>query len=232
MTIVVYWGCSQVEWLRAKSPEPIYKDFLKNIKNANTNIQFCPSVKDYMNNTFAVKSLYDYGFHISEDKKFVNATHYTQKFFDEHVEIRSIPEKFFSFPQRFVFFTEEKSLNMSAGISPFLEDNNITKRCITIPGTLDIGRWFRELDFAFYLKKEYNDFKIDEEEIFQYIKFDTKEKIVFKQFRFNEKINQYSTDIIKAKHNRTMQLRALETYYSMLNHKKQIIKEIKKNLVD
>jgi hypothetical protein len=54
MTIVVYWGCNQDEWLRAKAPEPIYKDFLKNMKSANTQIQFCPSVKDYMNNTFAL----------------------------------------------------------------------------------------------------------------------------------------------------------------------------------
>ena len=231
MTITVYWGCNQDEWLRAKTPEPIYKDFLTSMKGSNTNIQFCPSVKDYMNNTFAIKSLYNYRFDISENGEFVNSTDYTQKFFDEHVIIRSSAHKVFSFTQQFLFFTEENSLNMSAGISPFLEDNNITKRCVTIPGTLDIGKWFRELDFAFYLKEGYNTFEINEDEIFQYIKFDTKEKIIFKQFRFNEKIDKYSTDILKAKHSRPMQLRALETYYSMFNHKKQIIKEIKKNLI-
>ena len=69
-------------------------------------------------------------------------------------------------------------------------------------------------------------------DIFQYIKFDTKEKIIFKQFRVNEKINEYFLDIINAKSSRINKPRILKSYYSMFNHKKNIIKEIKNNLID
>jgi hypothetical protein len=232
MSIIVYWACNEREWLRAKEPEPIYKNFAKNVKDKNTTIELCPSVKDYMKNIFSIKSLYEYNFEISDDGKNATSGFYDQEFFDRHLIFRSKIDKLFSFSQNFVFFTEEKSLNMSAGILPFMEDNNITKRCVTIPGTLDIGKWFRLTDFAFYLKKDYNDFKIKEDEIFQYIKFDTKEKIIFKQFRVNEKINEYFLDIINAKSSRINKPRILKSYYSMFNHKKNIIKEIKNNLID
>ena len=131
-----------------------------------------------------------------------------------------------------IFFTEEKTLNMSAGIFPFLENNNITKNCIVVPGTLDIGKWFRPSDFAFYLKSNHNNFKIEEDEIYQYIKFHTDEKIIFKQFQINEKLNKYLLDITSAKEFRKVKNRSLENYYSMLKHKKYIIKEIKNNLIE
>jgi hypothetical protein len=231
MSIVVYWACNEIEWLRAKEPKPIYKNFAKSINDKNTMIELCPSIKDYMKNIFAINSLYDYNFEISNDENNVKSSLYDQKFFDRHVMIRSQIDRLFSFSQNFIFFTEEKSLKMSAGISPFLEDNNITKRCITIPGIIDIGKWFRVIDFAFYLKKDYDNFEIKEDEIFQYIKFDTKEKIIFKQFRVNEKISNYLLDIINAKSSRINKSRILDSYYSMFNHKKNIIKEIKNNLV-
>ena len=32
---------------------------------------------------------------------------------------------------------------VTMSLSPYFEDNNITDRCIVIPGELDIGKWFR-----------------------------------------------------------------------------------------
>jgi hypothetical protein len=234
MSITIYWASNDREWLRATTPELIYKNFSKDIKNQEQNLTLCPATKNYMKNTFSIKSLYNYDFRINDfgkGKELVTDT-YDQKFFDEHMQVRSIENKLFSFIQRFVFFTEEKSLLMSAGVLPFLEDNNITKRCVVIPGTFDIGKWFRQSDFAFYLKKDYDDFKIEENEIFQYIKFHTDEKIIFKQFRVNEKIQDFLNDIENAKENRKGKIRPLQEYYLMMKNKKMIIKEIKNNLLD
>ena len=232
MTITIYWACNEDEWMRAKEPEPVYKKFIKNIKDKNTSIGFCPSIKKYMKNLFYLESIYTYNFEFLENKDGVYSNLHDQNFFDKHVNVRSKDEKLFGFTQNFVFFTEEKSLNMSSGVFPFLEDNNITKKCITVPGTLDIGKWFRLLDFAFYLKKDYNKFEIDEGEIFQYLKFDTSEKIIFKQFYVNKKLKQYLLDVTAAKNFRIIKYRALEEYYLMFKYKKQIIKEIKNNLVN
>jgi hypothetical protein len=233
MSINVYWASLEKEWLRAEEPEPIYKGFIKdiNFKDGGTALQYCPAVKDYMKNTFSLKSIYDYNFKIMDNENNVMSNLYDQRFLNEHVTVRSKVEKVFSFTQEIVFFTEEKSLNMSAGILPFLEDNNITKRCRVIPGTVDIGRWFRIIDFAFYLKKDYDSFEIEEGEIFQYLKFDTKDKIIFKQFRANEKLKSYTNDTSNVGRNRLHKSRILETYYSKFNYKKEIIKEIKENLI-
>ena len=234
MSITIYWACNDESWLRAKTPEPIYKNFVQNPKNQKNNITLCPATKDYMQNIFSIKSLFSYDFTLglNEEVNEVFTGQYDQKFFDNHVLVRSRKDRLFTFFQRFCFFTEEKSLLMSAGILPFLEDNNITKRCVVIPGTFDIGRWFRQIEFAFYLKKDYDEFKIEEDEIYQYIKFHTKEKIIFKQFRVNSKIQDLIYDIDYAKNYRKQKFRSLEEYYLMLKNKKHIIKEIKNNLVN
>jgi hypothetical protein len=231
MSITVYWACSEEEWMRAKEPEPIYKKFAKNVEDKNTTIELCPSIKEYMKNTFSLKSIYEYSFEIIDNENSVSSSLYDQDFFNNHVVVRSKKEKLFSFSQSFIFFTEEKSLKMSAGVLPFLEDNQITNRCITIPGIFDIGKWFRLTDFAFYLKNDYNRFEIKEEDVFQYIKFHTEEKIIFKQFHVNEKIMKYAKEVVKAKNYRINKSRQLQSYYSMFNHKKEIIKEIKNNLI-
>jgi hypothetical protein len=120
---------------------------------------------------------------------------------------------------------------MSAGIFPFLENNNITNKCITIPGTFDIGKWFRLTDFAFFLKNS-EVFEIEENEIYQYIQFHSDDKIIFKQFKINEQLNKYLFDITSAKEFRKIKIRSLQNYYLMLKHKKHIIKEIKNNLIE
>jgi hypothetical protein len=231
MSITIYWAFIEDEWLRAKEPEPIYKKFLKNVEDKNTTIELCPSIREYMKNTFSVKSIYQYDFEIINDKNEVHSDLYDQKFFNKHVLVRSQKQKLFSFSQQFIFFTEENSLKMSAGMFPFLEDNEITKRCIPIPGIFDIGRWFRPIDFAFYLKDNYNKFEIKEDDIFQYIRFYTEEKIIFKQFYVNEKIAKYAAEGANAKDYRINKTRQLQSYYSMFKHKKNIIKEIKNNLI-
>jgi hypothetical protein len=119
---------------------------------------------------------------------------------------------------------------MSA-INPYMEQNVITERCITIPGTFNIGKWFRSIEFAFFLKKDFDTFEIKEEDIYQYIKFHTDEKIIFKQFKTTETIFNYLEDTNNAKASRLLKPRSLNDYYVFFSNKKNIIKEIKKNLI-
>ena len=234
MSIVIYWACADDVWLRSKPPESVYKNFCKNLKNQKHDLIFCPATKDYMNNIFSLKSLYKYNFTLGPDEtaNTVFTDQYDQNFFDTHVIVRSRKDRLFSFNQKLIFFTEENSLLMSGGLSPFLEDNNITNRCIVIPGTFDIGKWFRILEFAFYLKNNYNEFKIEEDEIFQYIKFNTDKKIILKQFKISEEIRKYIIDFDNSRKFRENKIRNLKNYYSMVRYKKSLINLIKKNLLD
>ena len=228
--IIVYWGCIENEWMRSSSPVHIIKNVMSDDRIKDIDLNRCPSFQDHMKNIYGLKSLYDYTFTV--DNNDVKSDDYNQVFFDAHVETRSIKNKCFSFKQKYIFITEEKSLNMSVGIAPFFEDNEILKRCSIIPGTLDIGKWFRMIDFAFFLKKDFDTFVIKEEDIFQYIQFHTDKKIVFKQFFINDNIDRQILSVDHARSNRNKKFRSLDNYYGMFKNKKNIIKEIKNNIID
>ena len=196
MSITVYWACLENEWMRAKNPDPVLKKFYKNQnilsedKNSLKAINHCPVFNETMSNVYEIKSIYDYNFKINFEKNICESNLYDQDFFNRHVMIRSLENKFFSFLNQYIFFTDEKSLKMTAYQHPIFEDNEITKRCMIIPGTYDIAKWFRPLEFAFILKKEFNEFKVNEQDILYYIQFHTKEQIIFKQFLLTNEINQ------------------------------------------
>lgn len=229
--ITVYWTCLDKEWLRAKEPTLIYNKILERSSTKTIRLPQCPGFKDYTTNLFGLHSLYDYELKIIENSQVVSNI-YDQEFFNSHVVIRSAEDKCLSFAQTFLFFTEENILKLSVGIQPFFEENLISERCMVIPGTYDIGKWFRPLDFAFYLKKDYDCFEIKENDIFQYIKFHTDKKIVFKQFYMDEFLDRQYLAVGNAKSNRNDNFRKLKSYYDMFKHKDKVIRAIKNNLID
>ena len=229
MSINVYWSCLEDQWLRANPPVPVYKDFLNKSQYPETGIQKCPAFTAELKNVYGIKSLYEYNFSIEDNN--LKSNMYDQPFFDRHVLIRSLKERTFSFLQYYTFFTESDSLLMSANIQPYLENNNpINDRCICFPGVFDIGKWYRNLDFAFYLKEQYDQFIINEDQIFCYIKFHTGEKINFIQHRHSPKLVSLLSEVIASK-TFTSSSRNLITYYKMFKTKKMIINEIKKNIL-
>ena len=124
---------------------------------------FDPTTKVYegttKNNVYGMKSLYSYKL-IQEGTQFKSPL-YGQDFFDTNVRIFSTEEKLISLHPHTIFVTDSPSLEMSIE-HPYFEDNKFTKTCYTIPGTVDIGKYYRFIDFAFHIKKEYNTFEIDE----------------------------------------------------------------------
>ena len=175
MSITVYWASTEKEWLLAKEPELVSTLFYNkhkklSSKNLLQKLNKCPAFNDNLYNLYAVRSIYDYSFTINSEGNTVSNMR-NQTFFDEHVTIRSLEERMFSFSQSFIFFTDEDSLLTTLYEFPVYEENNITQRCQPISGTFDIGKWFRNSEFPFFLKKEYNTFIIEREEIYMYIKW-------------------------------------------------------------
>jgi hypothetical protein len=187
MSINVYWACLEDAWLLAEQPESVsskfYNTYTFTRDEPQSNINYCPAFNDNLKNLYSLKSIYDFNFIVDGDN--VSTDKYDQKFFDDHVVIRSLRKKFFSFQHKYIFFTDSPSLKTTFYEYPFLEDNNITSRCIIPAGTFDIGRWFRNTEFAFFLKNGFNEFKITKGEVYSYVRFHTEESITFKQFRFN-----------------------------------------------
>lgn len=233
MSIRVYWSVLENEWMRALEPQPVLKNLYEkkfHEENLLMNYHRCPFVYDSLHNVFSLHSLYEYSFKI--ENKGIVSSFYDQDFLNRHVLIRSIDKKMFSFTQRFIFFTEEDSLKASFPIFPYLEDNNITKRCMPFSGTFDIGKYFRNIDFSFFLKNPYEDFLIEKDEIFGYVSFDTKEKIEFVQFRPTHKINNFVNDVRNANiNNNIKKFNSTDFFYKRFKLKKNVLKEIKENIV-
>lgn len=231
-TVNVYWACIEDEWLRAIEPESVsslfYIDRKYSQAEPDINMHFCPAFNSHLENLYALKSIYAYKFKVENNT--VTSTDNNQDFFNRHVNIKSIDKKLFSFQQSFVFFTDADALKVTLSLPPYFENNNIMKRCTVIPGELDIAKWFRNTDMSFYLKDEYNEFLIDENEIYSYLKFHTSKKINFQQFRFNDTLRGFLLDTIMSKNNKKKILN-IDKYYSMFSTKKLILKEIKNNLL-
>lgn len=230
MTINIYWACLEDQWMLASQPEPVIDLFHnKNLIGSEplSKINYCPSFNANMKNLFALRSIFDYEFYIDEDRVISNM--YDQEFFDNHVVIRSIEKKFFSFRNKYIFFTDNKSLDVTFYEYPFFEENNITERCLIPQGKFDIGRWFRNTEFAFYLKSKFNAFKIEQNEIYSYIRFHTDKDIKFIQFRYTDKLASYQDDGFAL--TKYSNLRNLNKYYSSFKNKKLILEEIERNII-
>ena len=231
--MIVYWANLEDEWVRALPPDPVSKSFYQRFKHEKktpfTILGACPVFNGNLINLYNLRSIYSYEFRIEEDK--VVTDMYTQEFFDKHVNVRDLDAKMFGFVQKNVFFTEEESLLMSAYEFPNFEDNNITKRVHTIPGKFDIGKWFRPLEFAFYLRDGVKDFKIEQEEVYCNLRFHTEEKIEFKQFRYTEKLSSYLTANLGFATYTSRKYSSMNPFYNSFKLKNKIIQEIKENLV-
>jgi hypothetical protein len=235
MAITVYWACAEDEWVKSEKPEKVSQRFYsRDIKHVDSytkiSINHCPFFNENLVNLYAIKSIYNYSFKIKNNEECFSEL-YDQKFFDDHVSIRSIEKKFFSFLVKYIFFTEEDSLEMSAYQYPVFEENEIARRCMIIPGGFNIGKYFRNLEFPFILKKEFDEFIVNEEDVLYYLKFHTKEKINFKQFRCNDKLQQMINDSRKA-NQYSGKIPNIDTFYNKFKGKKYILDEIKKNIVD
>jgi hypothetical protein len=232
MAINVYWSCIENEWLRAEAPVPVarmfYKSDLFDKNESRMSMATCPAFNMHMDNLFALKSMYSYEFEVSKDG--VKSSDYDQEFFNRHVEIKSLDKRLFSFKQSYTFFTDAPSLEVTLSEHPYLEDNEVTKRCLILPGTLDIGRWYRNTDNVFYLKKEYDSYKIAEGDVYAYIRFHTDEPINFIQFRQTDLMNNYLLDSIQSKNNKKRPY-TVDKYYNMFRTQPLILKEIKANLL-
>jgi len=233
MTVNVYWSCIEKEWMRAPAPEPLAQSFYKgplfDKNDYGLDMKTCPAFGMHMNNVFALRSMYSYEFSLNNSN--VSSPDYDQEFFNRHVVIKSMQKRLFSFTQGYTFFTDSPSLEVTVSEHPYLEDNDVTRRCLILPGKLDIGKWYRNIDTMFYLKNDYETFKISEGDVYGYLRFHTDEKINFIQYRQTDLMNRYMFDSINSKLNKKKPY-PLEKYNNMFRSKKLILKEIKNNILD
>ena len=111
MSIDVFWTYDRVtdESIRAEDPVDISKKFLVKDDNNRSDYASCPVVRDHLKNLYGIRHIFDVKFHFDITNSIVNIE---KKKFDlkDLFLVRSFDRKLFSFPNRYIFFTEKESL--------------------------------------------------------------------------------------------------------------------------
>lgn len=218
------------EWLRAEEPVSIKKNFIDKFSWLKTNpVMFCPAFRNFNNNLYGLKFIYDYNIHIT--KTLIKSDDYDQTFFENHITIREPKGKFISFSHTYIFFSE-KEIEMTAHIPPFLEENEASYKIYPVIGKFNIGKWFRPIECPLILKEKYDNIHLKRGDIYTYLHFDVEDKIVFKKFYPTDKIHKFVTDTTSTTVGLRLVTKSLNEFYNKFVIKKQILKEIKQNIVE
>lgn len=235
--ITVYWSCNHYDSpsaLRAEEPVQLQNHFFEKYPAEQADgYKRCPSVRNFFNNLYGLKSYYDYriDFNLNEGK--INSSDYTKEFL-QRLLVRNMESALFSWPTDYIFFTDTKSLEMEV-YPAFMESNDFVNKANLIPGVFDIGKWYRPLDCAFHLKEKNCSLQFSIEDILMNLRFRTKEKIEFRYFTISKELSDFTKELMIVKDHKyaSKTTSVLSYYYDLFakkNFKKKILEFINKEL--
>ena len=150
---IVYYGVTNSPnrphgLIHSKEPTPAIKEF---VGDANE-LRFlkCPAYKDVMHNVFAMPSWFSLELSVNENN--LSSKNAPQDFLDNYLTTHSNKYKVYAIEQSTMFIAQNDSLVMTQEPAR-MTDNLFTQSCNVISGTFDIGKHFRMLSCAFYIKK-------------------------------------------------------------------------------
>jgi len=236
----VYWSvCNTnkigISPLRYQEPTSSTKDMYDRITDIESNsnqIKRCPAIRNYHENVFSLKFPIDYYLSFRDDTQ-VSTNMYDQEFFNNFFFIRSLKDRLFSLKLHYIFVTEESCV---ADFFPAINaDNDFVNSTNLLSGRWDIGKWYRSLDCAFFLKEGVKEITIKEGMPYCYVRFNTDEPIEFIRFDYTNNIKDLMEHHLTIKkHINIRKYYPISWYYKFIdkvNYNAKIIKEINNNLI-
>lgn len=246
-TTTIYWSsltsspCTPENWV-FKDPELVYKRFVdNNISNDRNSIFSCPASAAYFNNLFVFKSnINDYckwpeGYLKNiADKNIIS----TLPKFGNNIDLMTTRESAIkgyidiTYNATFVMFAD-KPLKIRIS-TPNYPPSTPSEGAMFTSGEFDIGRWFRPATLNWFIPINNTEFKIMENDQLFYFQALTNEKIIFKKFISNNKIEEMSQYFLGSLDRDGRNLPLEKRYEIAEKHTIQfnILNEIKKNLVN
>ncbi len=241
--MIIYWGASsfhQQLYLGLHGPVPAFSD-MKILseklvqKNQWTDFTRCPSLIQYSNNLFSLKSPIDLDFVYDGNMVTFDYDQYPMDFISRIATERDSQAGLISLALCPYMFFSEKDCEMQISSST-TADNSFTQNCILIPGQYNVGKWFRGIDFGFFIKNQNTKVSIKKGDTIANIRFLTDEKISFKKFFITNECGNMANLVVNYKHSQKFPLnRYLTNMYTDFKNSKlrtQILKEIQNNLMD
>ena len=222
MAITVYWSpwCDMDMYpeYQLAFEEPVsvlgtYKDRI-NHNNQGDNFFKCPAFLNTVKNMYALPAPWDIDFAILPNGQIQDQSQ--RKTADlsylYHIKNPSVTDAgTVNVFANWIFFAEE-SLTIQTS-PPYLHNSSVADTGFYVPGSYDIGQWFRPVEAAFQLWPNKRSLKCELGEPMIYVNFLTKEPIEFKRFYMTKEIHELSMACVKFKTYQT--IKNLDRLYSI-----------------
>jgi hypothetical protein len=181
-----------------EQPKPLMKELLATYKNHL--FMKCPSTQASCKNVFVVTAPMDADIFLTSnpDELFalnVEGSGWDQNFYDAFCELRK--DGTVSMPPSYLFYAK-KSLEMEVSHA-FLLDSPSLDNTLVIPGSFDIGKWVRPIDFTFVVKDPSKPVKIKRGEPLFFIRFKTDERVEFIRVEYSKKLHDITHSCVQVK---------------------------------
>jgi len=212
-------------------PYPVLPNYIGNCgkpKDHSVNFFACPACKSYTDNLFYIKNPLDFNIRINSNNTVDSRSPASSLI----TSIRDFNDSslILDYFMSISFFSEKE---ISVSVMPPFFYNPPADGAHLIPGEFNIGSWFRPLNATYFIKNKDVDFVLKKDDPLFFIKFNTKDKIDFKEFYFTDSLTgivDSTVGLKKFKRN----VPILDLYHSFKEEKlnKIVLKEIRKSLID
>lgn len=241
--MIIYWGASSFHeqmYLGLHGPSPAFADAKVLSEKLTQKTQWtdftrCPSLIQYSNNLFSLKSPIDLDFIYDGNTVIFDHNQYPIDFIGRIATERDLKAGLISLGLcPYMFFAEGDCEMQLSGST--MADNEFTQNCIVLPGQYNVGKWFRGIDFGFFIKNKNVKVSIKKGDTIANLRFLTDEKITFKKFFITNECNNLANLVVNYKHSQKFPLnKYLASMYNDFQSSKlrnQVLKEINANLMD
>jgi hypothetical protein len=232
------WGPPQKyseSFLGYTDPVNVFTDTMRftNKENKLDNFFSCPAFVNSVKNTFLFKSPANCDVEFKEE--FIINRASPNIIYDRDVLVFKNPSMLDSYTIRFaanwIFFSDD-DLDIESR-HPYLHQTQVSKYGYYVPGTMNIGAWFRPLEYAFQCWPGVNEFKVDQEDPLMYLKVNTNDPVIFKKFYLTPELFDLSMSCVRLKNYwRERNLKRLYNIFNASKIRNKILNEIKKNIMD
>ena len=208
-------------------PESLFKH-LQKTREGSLHMK-CPAFVDFVKNIYVIKSPIDMEISVNRKDKSMQVAGITEKLGTFVINrIGDVGEKSplaLSLPPAYIFYSND-DIDMES-MHAFMEVNDSISNLMSVPGTYNISKWIRSIDFSAEIKDENKPIKIKKGDVLFYVKFRTKDdsKVELERVLLTEELKYAARACFSVKqHIKNIPLKTLykmaEVFLSKLSFKK------------
>lgn len=205
-------------------------DELSKEKFYDTHIIKCSSFVQHIKNTYVIKSPIEVDLEINDENQYRSTL--LDYNLNSYINVFDLDQRLISFGISYLFFSEQ---DVTLQLRPcYYHDNNFINDTDVVGGDVNISKWFRPTDCAFFMKNNY--VRLNYHDPAFYINFHTADDSIIKlqKFHVTEEIQQIAKSAVDTKNCKGQNVWPLKKYYKTFlqsGYNKRLVKLIKNNLI-